>query len=38
MALMLLNGVRASNQKILDSGFEFKFKELDEALTDVLIK
>ena len=36
MALMLLNGVRASNQKVLETGFVFKFNELDKALTDVL--
>lgn len=36
MALMILNGVRASNQKIRRTGFEFKFTKLDAALKDVL--
>ena len=36
MSLMLLYGVKASNQKICSTGFEFKFKELDKALQDVL--
>jgi NAD dependent epimerase/dehydratase family enzyme len=37
MALMLLYGVRASNQKLTSSGFKFKFNDLDSALKDVLI-
>lgn len=38
MALMLLNGVRASNEKITEIGFVFKFTNLKEALSDLLKK
>lgn len=38
MALMLLNGVRASNEKITETGFVFKFTNLKEALSDLLKK
>lgn len=38
MALMLLNGVRASNEKIKETGFVFKFTNLKEALSDLLKK
>jgi uncharacterized protein (TIGR01777 family) len=36
MALMLLNGVKASNAKIKSSGFSFNHPTLSEALQDVL--
>ena len=35
MALMLLYGVKASNQKITSSGFKFKYERLDEALGNI---
>lgn len=38
MALMLLNGVRASNDKITERGFVFKFTNLKDALSDLLKK
>lgn len=38
MALMLLNGVRASNEKITQAGFVFKFTDLKAALMDLLKK
>ncbi len=38
MALMLLNGVRASNEKIIEKGFHFKHTTLKEALNDLLKK
>jgi uncharacterized protein len=35
MANVLLRGVRASNQKLLDNGFRFKFPELKQALESI---
>ncbi len=35
MAVMVLEGSRVSNQKLLNTGFDFKFKELDKALEDL---
>lgn len=36
MSSMLLQGVRASNSKIKDSGFSFRFSDVSEALSDLL--
>jgi NAD dependent epimerase/dehydratase family enzyme len=36
MADVLLKGTSASNQKITQSGFEFKYPSLRMALTDIL--
>jgi NAD dependent epimerase/dehydratase family enzyme len=36
MALMLLHGVHASNEKIRATGFEFHHADLNEALKDLL--
>jgi uncharacterized protein (TIGR01777 family) len=36
MATLLLEGSRVSAQKVIDAGFEFKFKKLDFALEDLL--
>jgi hypothetical protein len=36
MSIILLNGVKASNEKILKTGFHFKFKQLEEALKETL--
>jgi len=36
MANMFLYGSKVSSTKILDTGFEFKFKELDKALDDLI--
>lgn len=38
MSLILLYGIKASNQKICSTGFDFKFKDLSAALKDVLRK
>lgn len=38
MSLILLYGIKASNEKINSTGFEFKFKDLSAALKDVLVK
>lgn len=38
MSLILLYGIKASNEKISSTGFEFKFKDLPAALKDVLVK
>jgi len=35
MAQMVLGGNKVSAEKILNSGFEFKFENLDEALEDI---
>jgi uncharacterized protein (TIGR01777 family) len=37
MSAAFLEGSPVSNQKLLDSGFEFKFTELETALKDLLI-
>ena len=36
MSVILLNGVKASNDKIVHTGFQFKFVLLEEALKDAL--
>jgi NAD dependent epimerase/dehydratase family enzyme len=36
MSIILLNGVKASNKKILNTGFHFKYKHLEEALNEAL--
>ena len=36
MSVILLNGVKASNDKIVHTGFQFKFALLEEALKDAL--
>lgn len=36
MAVMVTGGNRVSNQKIVDSGFQYKFNTLEEALKDLL--
>ena len=36
MAVMVTGGNRVSNQKIVDSGFQYKFDTLEEALKDLL--
>lgn len=36
MAVMVTGGNRVSNKKILESGFEYKFNTLEEALKDLL--
>ncbi len=38
MATMVLGGAKVSSQKIENAGFEFKYRELEDALTDLLIK
>jgi len=38
MGSIVLRGVRASNEKIKDAGFQFKFNELKSALQDVFGK
>ena len=38
MAKIVLTGRRVSSDKIESTGFEFKFKNLEEALRDCLIK
>ncbi|MBO9690847.1 TIGR01777 family oxidoreductase [Chryseobacterium sp.] len=38
LASAILEGSRASSQKIQETGFHFKFPDLDEALSDVLHK
>lgn len=38
MAVMVLGGNRVSNQKIVNSGFEYKFDTLEKALNDLLKK
>jgi uncharacterized protein (TIGR01777 family) len=38
MAVMALGGNKVSNQKIVDSGFEYKFNTLEKALNDLLKK
>ncbi len=37
MSIILLEGVKASHEKLSSTGFEFNFKTLDSALKDVLI-
>lgn len=37
MAVMLLKGSRVSCKKIQNTGFDFKFKECEEALRDVIV-
>jgi NAD dependent epimerase/dehydratase family enzyme len=37
MSIILLNGVKASNDKILKTGFHFKYTNLEEALQETLI-
>lgn len=36
MSVIILKGIKASNQKIVDSGFQFEFTELDETMNDLL--
>jgi NAD dependent epimerase/dehydratase family enzyme len=36
MASILLEGSRASSEKITDTGFKFKFKTLNDALNNLL--
>jgi hypothetical protein len=36
MAVMVTGGNRVSNQKIVKSGFQYKFNTLEEALNDLL--
>ena len=38
LATALLEGSRASSQKLQDAGFQFEFPDLKEALTDLLKK
>lgn len=38
LASAILEGSRASSQKILDTGFHFKFPDLEKALRDILKK
>ncbi len=38
MADIVLKGSRVSNKKLLQSGFQFQFNDLDKALEDLLIK
>ncbi len=38
MATMVLGGAKVSSQKIENAGFKFKYRELKEALKDLLIK
>ncbi|WP_312285501.1 TIGR01777 family oxidoreductase [Chryseobacterium gleum] len=38
LASVILEGSRASSQKILDAGFHFKFPDLEKALRDLLKK
>ena len=35
-AEMILSGQRVSNKKLLDSGFQFKFNQLDQALKEIV--
>jgi uncharacterized protein (TIGR01777 family) len=37
MSIILLEGVKASHEKLSSTGFEFKFKTLDPTLKDVLL-
>lgn len=37
MSVIILKGIKASNQKIIDSGFQFEFTELDEAMENLLL-
>ena len=36
MSVLALEGSRISSKKILDSGFQFSYEKLDEALSDVI--
>jgi len=36
MSIILLNGVKASHEKISNTGFQFQFENLEDALADVL--
>jgi NAD dependent epimerase/dehydratase family enzyme len=38
MAVIVLTGRRVSSDKIEETGFQFKFKNLEEALRDCLTK
>lgn len=38
MAMIVLKGVKVSNQKLLDAGFEFKFSELDATFNAIYSK
>ena len=38
MSDIILNGSRVSSEKIIKTGFQFKFPNLEDALTDLLIK
>jgi NAD dependent epimerase/dehydratase family enzyme len=38
LATAILEGSRASSQKLQDAGFHFKFPDLNEALEDLLKK
>ena len=38
MADMVLSGSKVSANKIMETGFEFKFKEVEKALEDILVK
>jgi NAD dependent epimerase/dehydratase family enzyme len=38
MAIILLKGVKASNQKITSTGFVFQYKSLSDALGQLLGK
>jgi uncharacterized protein len=37
MSVLVLNGVKASNAKLLNTGFEFQFKDLNTSLKNLLI-
>ena len=36
MSSIILEGTRASNEKIKSSGFEFKYSKLEETITDLI--
>ncbi|HOY28575.1 MAG TPA: DUF1731 domain-containing protein, partial [Flavobacteriales bacterium] len=36
LATILLEGSRASHQRLIDTGFRFKYSELEPALRDLL--
>jgi len=38
MATILLEGSKISSQKIIDTGFEFEFEQIDDALDNLLKK
>lgn len=37
MSIIVLKGIKASNQKIIDSGFQFEFTELDKTMENLLL-